>query len=67
MKKERLQRYFVAGSQNFPDLTLAEYEERLALMMQSGITVYQFREKPLRYRLMKNELWRFDCGKRHVN
>lgn len=46
MKKERLQRYFVAGSQNFPDLTLAEYEERLALMMQSGITVYQFREKP---------------------
>lgn len=45
MKKELLQRYFVAGSQNFPDLTLAEYEERLAVMMQSGITAYQFREK----------------------
>lgn len=45
MKKELLQRYFVAGSQNFPDLTVAEYEERIALMMQSGITVYQFREK----------------------
>ncbi|WP_373891287.1 thiamine phosphate synthase [Weissella confusa] len=45
MKKELLQRYFVAGSQNFPDLTLAEYEDRLAVMMQSGITAYQFREK----------------------
>lgn len=45
MKKELLQRYFVAGSQNFPDLTLAEYEERVALIMKSGITAYQFREK----------------------
>jgi thiamine-phosphate pyrophosphorylase len=45
MNKEFLQRYFVAGSQNFPNLTLAEYEEQLALIMQSGITAYQFREK----------------------
>ena len=45
MKKELLQRYFVAGSQNFPDLTLSEYEERIALIMKSGITAYQFREK----------------------
>ena len=45
MNKEFLQRYFVAGSQNFPDLTLPEYEERIALIMQSGITAYQFREK----------------------
>ncbi|MCW0925931.1 hypothetical protein [Weissella sp. LMG 11983] len=56
MKKELLQRYFVAGSQNFPDLTLAEYEERIALIMKSGITAYQFREKILTCRLMKKEL-----------
>jgi len=45
MNTEFLQRYFVAGSQNFPDLTLPECEGRIALMMQSGITAYQFREK----------------------
>ena len=59
MNKEFLQRYFVAGSQNFPDLTLPECEGRIALMMQSGITAYQFREK--------NKLWRCGCGQRHVN
>lgn len=47
MNKEFLKRYFVAGSQNFSDLTLPEYEERIALIMQSGITAYQFREKNL--------------------
>ena len=45
MRKDYLERYFVAGSQNFPELTLAEYEIRMKEIMQSGITAYQFREK----------------------
>jgi len=45
MRKDYLERYFVAGSQNFPELTLSEYEARMQEIMQSGITAYQFREK----------------------
>lgn len=45
MNKDDLQRYFVAGSQDFPTLTLSEYEAKIVAMMQTGITAYQFREK----------------------
>ncbi|WP_231081973.1 hypothetical protein [Weissella cibaria] len=37
MNKDDLQRYFVAGSQDFPTLTLSEYEAKIVAMMQPGL------------------------------
>ncbi|KRN75382.1 hypothetical protein IV73_GL000547 [Weissella kandleri] len=49
MEKERLARYLVAGPQDYAQLTLAEFTERIVTLMQAGITLYQFRDKGYTY------------------
>ena len=45
MNKEFLRCYFIAGPQNFPGLSIWEAQEKIVLIMKSGVTAYQFRDK----------------------
>ncbi|MFP7242415.1 thiamine phosphate synthase [Pediococcus pentosaceus] len=49
MNKGNLELYFVAGPQDFPDLSLVEAEKRMATIIASGVTTYQFRDKGTQY------------------
>lgn len=45
MERNILRRYLVAGPQDFPGRSLVEVTERLRLLLNSGITTFQFRDK----------------------
>ncbi|WP_246163843.1 thiamine phosphate synthase [Weissella coleopterorum] len=49
MKKSQLRCYLVAGPQDYPGLTLVEFTEKIIVLMQAGITAYQFRDKGFHY------------------
>ncbi|KKW72959.1 thiamine-phosphate diphosphorylase, thiE [Lactococcus cremoris] len=48
--------YFIAGPQNFPECSLDEATQKIALIIKSGVTVYQFRDKGTIYKEQKQRL-----------
>lgn len=48
--------YFIAGSQNFSECSLDEATQKIALIIKSGVTVYQFRDKGTIYKEQKQRL-----------
>lgn len=53
--------YFIAGPQNFPKCSLDEAVHKIALIVKSGVTVYQFRDKGTIY---KNKEQRFTIAQK---
>ena len=56
-----LRLYFIAGPQDFPNLSIDDAIEQISVIIKSGITVYQFRDKGTIY---KNKKQRFEVAKR---
>ncbi|MCZ9310839.1 thiamine phosphate synthase [Weissella koreensis] len=56
MKIEQLQCYLVAGPQDYPELSLTEFIVKIEVLMQSGITAYQFRDKGTHYQNCEERL-----------
>ncbi|WP_416037308.1 thiamine phosphate synthase [Lactococcus formosensis] len=50
MNKEFLTCYFIAGPQNFPELSIEEAVEKIIEILESGVSSYQFRDKGTVYR-----------------
>lgn len=53
--------YFIAGPQDFPNLSIDDAIEQISVIIKSGITVYQFRDKGTIY---KNNNQRLEVAKR---
>lgn len=56
MRIEQLQCYLVAGPQDYPSLNLVEFIAKINLLMQAGVTTYQFRDKGTRYKNQNERL-----------
>lgn len=56
MNQENLELYFVAGPQDFPGLSIADAEKRIAMIIASGVTTYQFRDKGTQYDSVEQRL-----------
>ncbi|WP_270740868.1 thiamine phosphate synthase [Lactococcus formosensis] len=50
MNKEILTCYFIAGPQNFPELSIEEAVEKIIEILEAGVSSYQFRDKGTVYR-----------------
>lgn len=50
MNKEYLKCYFIAGPQNFAELSIEKAVEKIIVILQSGVSSYQFRDKGTIYR-----------------
>lgn len=50
MNKEFLTCYFIAGPQNFPELSIEEAVEKIIEILEAGVSSYQFRDKGTVYR-----------------
>ncbi|MFC4653018.1 thiamine phosphate synthase [Lactococcus nasutitermitis] len=61
MNKNFLKCYFIAGPQDFPNLSLEEAEVKISKLIASGVTAYQFRDKGTHY---KNEDGRLGLANR---
>lgn len=48
--------YFIAGPQNFSECSLDGATQKIALIIKSGVTVYQFRDKGTIYKEQKQRL-----------
>ena len=40
-----LRAYFIAGPQDFPKLSIDDAIDKISVIIKSGVTVYQFRDK----------------------
>ncbi|MGY0169529.1 thiamine phosphate synthase [Lactococcus petauri] len=50
MNKEYLKCYFIAGPQNFAELSIEKAVKKIIVILQSGVSSYQFRDKGTIYR-----------------
>ena len=53
-----LRAYFIAGPQDFPKLSIDDAINKISVIIKSGVTVYQFRDKGTIY---KNKNQRNNC------
>ncbi len=56
-----LRAYFIAGPQDFPKLSIDDAIDKISVIIKSGVTVYQFRDKGTIY---KNKNQRLEVAKR---
>ncbi len=56
-----LRAYFIAGPQDFPKLSIDDAVDKISVIIKSGVTVYQFRDKGTIY---KNNNQRLEVAKR---
>jgi len=56
-----LRAYFIAGPQDFPKLSIDDAIDKISVIIKSGVTVYQFRDKGTIY---KNNNQRLEVAKR---
>lgn len=56
MNKEILTCYFIAGPQNFPELSIEEAVEKIIEILEAGVSSYQFRDKGTVYRSQNQQM-----------
>ena len=58
-----LRAYFIAGPQDFPKLSIDDAVDKISVIIKSGVTVYQFRDKGTIY---KNKNQRLEVAQKAV-